>query len=104
MNEPTFTTVEVETACALWEAMLEARDTNPALDRHWRAQGTVAMRHVAIAHAPVINAAWNSYRPDVQDGCAPFDWEFLPRVVAILPWLELTAADVTAACDTVAGQ
>lgn len=76
-----------EAALCLWEAMLDARSEGaapPWLEEYWWGEGTSAMRMRCIALAPAVDKLWKSLGPD-QDDFEPFDWEFCPLVLSLMP-------------------
>jgi hypothetical protein len=76
--------LRMEAALCAWEAMLEMRDALPVLDASWRREGTVALRHEAIAHAPLILRLWDGLTSGEQQSLIPYDWEFVPAVVRMI--------------------
>jgi hypothetical protein len=83
-----FTQQIVEAAMCFWEAMLDARSEGtapPWLEELWWGEGTSAMRLRCLSLAPAIQNLWNSLGEDLQEDLAPFDWEFCPMVLALMP-------------------
>jgi len=66
------------TACVIWEAFLEMRDSLPMLDAKFKERGTCEMREVAVALSPEIDRRWNALTLDQQEKFGPFDWNFVP--------------------------
>lgn len=87
MTERTFDLL-AEAACCAWEAMLEMRDDLPALDRRWKAIGTVELRHKAIALAPVICDVYDALGREWMEehDLLLYDWEFVPALVKLIDW------------------
>lgn len=77
-----------EAALCIWEWMLENRDGIPAMNKTWDKQGTVAMRHAAIALAPAACTIWDMMTENERETCVPYDWEFIPAFVAQVDWAE----------------
>lgn len=86
MKPALFTTLHMEAALCLWEAMLESRDKLADLDEAWNRRGTVEMRHCAIQLAPAVGAVWDSMTEEEQEACIPYDWEFVPLFLRCLTW------------------
>lgn len=83
-----FTHLQMEAALCIWEAMIDRRredaDGSTSLDRTWSAFGTVHMRHVSIALAPMACQVWAALSEDQRETLIPYDWEFMPRFVGCL--------------------
>lgn len=83
---PSTETLRAEASLCLWEAMLESRESLPALDRTWLLQGTVQMRHHAIDLADEVLATWDLLTEDQQQELTPYDWEFVPAFLRCVDW------------------
>jgi hypothetical protein len=91
---------EIETAMALWEAVLDRRaaeqkssEGDLTLSRQFEEQGFAEMRRLAANLIPACEAAWLEIKDDYTDA---WDWEFLPIVVGL--WID---ADFEASAVTV---
>lgn len=80
------TTLAVEAALCLWEAMLETRDDDKELQAAFDALGTFHMRHTAIALAPVVLGVWDALSETEREAFVPYDWEFVPAVLGLVNW------------------
>lgn len=86
MSSVHFTTLHMEAALCLWEAMLEDRDKLAQLNAEWDRWGTVEMRHCAIELAPSVCAVWDCMTVEEREACIPYDWEFVPLFLRCLIW------------------
>lgn len=74
----------IETAMALWEAVLDVRGNQDApLLAAFERNGFAEMRRMSAALIPAADAAWKQIANDYGDA---WDWEFLPIVVSL--WIE----------------
>jgi hypothetical protein len=87
MTSTAITEAHVEAALCLWEQMIEANlnegkpgyEWAESLHVRWEEFGTVQMRHVCIALAPIADRVWEACRETgEEDHLVPFDWEFIP--------------------------
>jgi hypothetical protein len=71
---------------SLWELMLDRRDDIPGLREKWEDLGTVEMRDLAVRLHPVLNETYEVYKRIWGEFEGPYDWEFIPAVIASLNW------------------
>ena len=83
-----YTRDHMETACCLWESMLEQRTKLPALDRVWLRYGTSEMRLAAIDMAKAVDEEWRELGQDAQEDFGAFDWEFCPMIINRIDWTQ----------------
>ena len=83
-----YTRDHMETACCLWEAMLEQREKLPELDRAWLRYGTNEMRHAAIDMATEVNAQWQAMSEAEREDFDTFDWDFCPVAIRTRDWAQ----------------
>ncbi|MBK3745799.1 hypothetical protein G3A39_42335 [Paraburkholderia aspalathi] len=96
------TMIDCEAALCIWENMIETRDVNGPMDSTWHTMGSVAMRHAAIALAPVACAIWDTMSDDEQQVCIPYDWGFIPAFVGLVDWAHgIDWVNNTAAIDNI---
>jgi len=84
--------LRMEAALCLWEAMLDTRLDDDAYHRspqwqvdmstEWANHGTVEMRQRAIMLAPLVLDVWDLLTEEEQEQCVPYDWDFVPTVLA----------------------
>ncbi len=80
---------EIQTAMALWEAVLDARERDlqeqapTPLVEAFEGWGFSELRHMAMALITACESAWSKIGNDYTDA---WDWEFLPIVVSL--WIE----------------
>jgi len=108
-------TLRMEAALCIWEAMIEARmkDAREApnwtddLNDRFAENGTVQMRHTAIALADKALETFDLIGG--ADGAEaleliPYDWEFVPAFVARVDWADCTADPAAIAASLQAGK
>lgn len=88
----TYNNLQVEAALCVWEAMLEMRASNAAMNATWEMHGTVTMRHHAMDIGVWVEAAYEDIRDesDATDhwgGCS-YDWEIVPAILSFIEWGE----------------
>lgn len=103
---PTFTTLQVEAALCLYEAMLDARleGTSPAISEAFAAAGSATMRHHAMTLAPFALQVFDLIPESVRFGHA-YDFAVIPAILATVKWSHagyLTPPVTDAARDVVA--
>jgi hypothetical protein len=86
MDHAIYTLDHMETACAIWEDMLERRVTLPLLDDAWGNYGTCAMRTEAATLAVYACQVWATMTLDEMDVVTPYDWEFIPSLINRVEW------------------
>lgn len=71
---------KVETACCIWEALIDGRDDRykPIFDK----EGTASVRTRVAGLVDFVDAAWEALPSDVTEG-VPFDWEWVPAILAV---------------------
>ena len=84
----TYTREEVETACCVWEAMVDMRTKLPALEEAFLQHGFAAMRNVAIDLAKPIEVIWHGMTDEQRDEAGSFDWEFCPDLLHDVDWAQ----------------
>jgi hypothetical protein len=77
----------METACCIWEAMLEMRNSKPDLDQAFLKNGASEMRLRAISLAAECCDQYNALSCDDKNEMV-FDWEFVPAFVASVNFSE----------------
>lgn len=88
-----FTGEEMDSAMAVWEAMLEAYGNGgkewamPMRDR-WNIDGAAEMRSRAATLGVQINALWGDPEEALETwgDASPFDWGFVPFALAYVDW------------------
>lgn len=85
-----------QNALCLYEAMLDGRNTCPALADRWETFGSYDMRDAALILAFPADELWhaidNAGAGNQCDGIA-WDFEFLPELVTVIDWAGLTIPD-----------
>lgn len=88
-----FTGEEMDSAMAVWEAMLEAytnggKEWVDCMRDRWNIDGTAEMRSRAATLGVQINALWGSPEEALEawGDASPFDWGFVPFALAYVDW------------------
>lgn len=84
----TYTRDQVETACCLWEAIIELRGENVELDHAFRRHGTSEMRIAVIGLAVECDEEWQELTQDAKDDIGAFDWEYCPGFIKRVDWTQ----------------
>lgn len=100
-------------ALCVWEEMLAIKARNAPEDKtllhHWDRVGTCALRRAARLLGGFANAVWSDLDDELREALEPFDWEFVPALVATigfdahdfcLPSVESTIADLKSLAAT----
>lgn len=93
-----FTGEEMDSAMAVWEAMIDAYQNHAFAKRHdewvkalsaaWERVGTAEMRSLAGSLGVQINALWGDPEEALETwgDASPFDWGFVPFAIAFVDW------------------
>lgn len=88
-NREHFTPLEMEGALCAWEHMCEERD-RPPFRQLFDDMGSAAMRSCAIQAGAIASHVYSLMEQRHIEFADPYDWEFVPAVLARLDWKLLT--------------
>jgi hypothetical protein len=75
----TYPAASLETAAAIWEAVLDIKESNPEVKATFENIGTSHLRCAAVRWTELVDAAWERVKDEYEGS---WDWEFIPDWLA----------------------